>query len=249
MDTTRTRVSLSVTNYSWPAGPAGLAAELSGIAAAADEADLDTLWVADHLLQADPNATADSEMLEACTTLGFLAGRTERIRLGAMVSAATFRAPAVLIKAVTSLDVLSGGRAWLGLGAGYHEQEAREMGLDLPPVPERYARLEDTLRLALQLWQDDRTPFHGAHDTLERPVGNPRPLSSPHPPILIGGMGERRTLRLVAQYADACNLFDIPDGGATVRHKLEVLQRHCDEVGRPSGEILKTISTRLLPEQ
>ena len=152
MDTTRTRVSLSVTNYSWPSGPQGLAGELSGIAAAADEAGLDTLWVADHLLQADPNAVADSEMLEACTTLGFLAGRTERIRLGAMVSAATFRAPALLIKAVTSLDVLSGGRAWLGLGAGYHEQEAREMGLDLPPVPERFARLEDTLQLALQLW-------------------------------------------------------------------------------------------------
>jgi F420-dependent oxidoreductase-like protein len=249
MDTTRTRVSLSVTNYSWPSGPSGLAAELAGVALAADEAGLDTLWVADHLLQADPNAVADSEMLEATTTLGFLAGRTARIRLGAMVSAATFRAPAVLIKAVTSLDVLSGGRAWLGIGAGYHEQEAREMGLDLPPLPERFARLEDTLRLALQLWQDDRTPFQGAHHVLERPVGNPRPLSSPHPPILVGGMGERRTLRLVAQYADACNLFDIPDGGAIVRHKLEVLQRHCDEVGRPSGEILKTISTRLLPDQ
>ncbi len=238
-----------MTNYSWPSGPQGLAGELSGIAAAADEEGLDTLWVADHLLQADPNAVADSEMLEACTTLGFLAGRTERIRLGAMVSAATFRAPALLIKAVTSLDVLSGGRAWLGLGAGYHEQEAREMGLDLPPVPERYARLEDTLQLALQLWNDDRTPFHGQHHVLERPVGNPRPLSAPHPPILIGGMGERRTLRLVAQYADACNLFDIPDGGTTVRRKLEVLQRHCDDVGRPYGEILKTISTRLEPGQ
>jgi F420-dependent oxidoreductase-like protein len=249
METARTRVSLSVTNYSWPAGPAGLAGELSGIALAADEAGLDTLWVADHLLQADPNATADSEMLEAYTTLGFLAGRTERIRLGSMVSAATFRAPALLVKAVTSLDVLSGGRAWLGIGAGYHEQEAREMGLDLPPVPERYARLEDTLRLALQLWQDDRTPFHGRHDELERPVGNPKPLSAPHPPILIGGMGERRTLRLVARYADACNLFDIPDGGATVRHKLDVLRGHCDEVGRPFGDILKTISTRLLEDQ
>src|SRR5262245_14875821 len=125
MDTTRTRVSLSVTNYSWPSGPAGLAGQLSDIALAADESGLDTLWVADHLLQADPTAVADSEMLEATTTLGFLAGRTERIRLGAMVSAATFRAPAILIKAVTTLDVLSGGRAWLGIGAGYHEQEAR----------------------------------------------------------------------------------------------------------------------------
>jgi F420-dependent oxidoreductase-like protein len=249
MDTARMSISLSVTNYTWPDGPRGLAGHLGEIAAAADEAGLDTLWVADHLLQADPNATADSEMLEAYTTLGYLAARTSRIRLGAMVSAATFRAPAVLIKAVTTLDVLSGGRAWLGIGAGYHEQEAREMGLDLPPVRERFERLEETLLLARQLWNDDRTAFAGRHHTLERPVGNPRPLTSPHPPVLIGGMGERRTLRLVAQYADACNLFDIPDGGATVRHKLDVLRRHCEDVGRPDGEILKTISTRILPEQ
>src|SRR3954447_23166469 len=249
MDTTRMRVSLSVTSYTWPDGPQGLAGHLAEVASAADEAGLDTLWVADHLLQADPNATADGEMLEAYTTLGYLAARTARIRLGAMVSAATFRAPALLIKAVTTLDVLSGGRAWLGIGAGYHQQEAREMGLDLPPVPERYERLEETLLLARQLWNDDRTAFAGRHHTLERPVGNPRPLTTPHPPVLIGGMGERRTLRLVAQYADACNLFDIPDGGATVRRKLDVLARHCDELVRPFGDIEKTISSRWTPDE
>ena len=146
------------------------------------------------------------------------------MRLGAAVSAVTFRPPSLLIKAVTTLDVLSGGRAWFGVGAGYHEDEASAMELPLPPVAERFERLEDTLRLALQMWSGDSAPFHGRRHHLERPVGNPLPLARPHPPILIGGMGERKTLRLVAQYADACNLFDIPDGGKTIRRKLDVLR-------------------------
>jgi F420-dependent oxidoreductase-like protein len=239
------RVSLSITNFSWPDGAAGLAVQLAWIARAADEGGLDTVWLSDHLIQADPTSTPDSEMLEAYTTLGFLAARTERVRLGTMVTAATFRAPALLVKAVTTLDVLSGGRAWLGIGAGYQEDEARAMDLPLPPVAERFERLEETLRLALQMWSDDRSAFDGDHYRLERPVNSPPPLQRPHPPILIGGMGERRTLRLVAQNADACNLFDIPDGGATVRHKLDVLARHCEAVGRPYDDIEKTISTRL----
>jgi F420-dependent oxidoreductase-like protein len=238
------RISLSITDFSWPGT---LRDELERVVRAADEGGLDTVWVSDHLLQAAPGSAPDSEMLEAYTTLGFLAAKTERVRLGTMVSAATFRPPALLIKAVTTLDVLSGGRAWLGIGAGYHEEEARAMGLPLPPVPERFERLEETLQLALQMWADDRSPFAGRHYRLERPVNSPPALQRPHPPILIGGMGERRTLRLVARYGDACNLFDIPDGGATVRHKLAVLARHCEEAGRPYGEIEKTISTRLTP--
>jgi F420-dependent oxidoreductase-like protein len=238
------RISLSVTNYSWT-GP--LAPELTRIARAADEGGLDTLWVADHLLQADPSSTPDAEMLEAYTTLGYLAGQTRRIRLGAMVTGVTFRPPAVLIKAVTSLDVLSGGRAWLGVGAGYNEDEARAMELPLPPMAERFQSLEDTLRLARQMWQGDSAPFHGRRHRLEQPFGNPLPLTRPHPPVLIGGMGERRTLKLVARHGDACNLFDIPDGGATIRHKLEVLRRHCEDAGRPYEEIEKTVSTRLSP--
>jgi len=241
------RFSLSLTNYSWPSSPAGLASELARIAGAADEAGLDTLWLADHLLQADPTSTHGSEMLEAYTTLGFLAAHTKRVRLGTMVTGATFRPPSVLIKAVTTLDVVSGGRAWLGVGAGYHEEEARAMDLPLPPVAERFERLEETLKLALQMWAGDSSSFDGRHYRLENPVGNPLPLSRPHPPILIGGMGERKTLRLVAAYADACNLFDIPDEGKTIRHKLEVLARHCDEVGRPYDEIERTVSTRLDP--
>ena len=241
------RISISVTDFSWPDGAGGLAGALDEVVRTADEGGLDTVWLSDHLIQAAPGSTPDSEMLEAYTALGFLAGRTERVRLGTMVAAVSYRAPAVLIKAVTTLDVLSGGRAWLGIGAGYQADEAAAMGLPLPPTAERFEHLDETLRIALQMWAGDRSPFHGRHHTLERPVESPLPLSRPHPPILIGGAGERKTLRLVAQYGDACNLFDIPDGGATVRHKLEVLARHCDDVGRPYEEIDKTVSTRLEP--
>src|SRR5215213_3238413 len=147
--------SLSITNYSWPSGPAALGSELARIVSLADEAGLDTVWVADHLIQADPTSTPDSEMLEAYITLGFLAAQTQRVRLGTMVTGVTFRPPALMIKAVTTLDVLSGGRAWLGIGAGYQQDEARAMGLDLPPLGERFERLEETLRLAVQMWVGD----------------------------------------------------------------------------------------------
>jgi F420-dependent oxidoreductase-like protein len=241
------RISLSITNYSWQGGTARLGAELARVVRAAEAAGLDTVWVPDHLLQAAPGSAPDAEMLEAYTTLGFLAGQSARIRLGAMVTAATYRSPGLLIKAVTTLDVLSGGRAWLGIGAGYHEEEALALGLSLPPSAERYERLEETLRLALQMWAGDVSAFAGSHYRLERPLNSPQSLTRPHPPILIGGMGERKTLRLVARYADACNLFDIPDGGATIRRKLAVLGEHCEAAGRPYGEIEKTVSMRLEP--
>lgn len=240
------RISLSITNYSWPEGPSGLADQLVRVVRAADAGGLDTVWVPDHLFQADPRSTPEAEMLEAYSMLGFLAGQSTRVRLGAMVTPATYRSPSLLVKAVTTLDVLSGGRAWLGIGAGYHEEEARAMGLSLPAtVAERSERLEETLRLALQVWAGDSSAFEGTHYRLERPLCSPQSLTRPHPPILIGGMGERRTLPLVARYADACNLFDIPDGGATIRRKLAVLAGHCDEIGRPYGEIEKTVSTGL----
>ena len=240
------RISISVTNYSWPGGRQALGAGLTGLVAAADRAGLDTVWVADHLIQADPTAPPeDRDMLEAYTALGYLAARTERVRLGTMVSPATVRPPALLVKAVTTLDVLTGGRAWLGIGAGYHGDEAHALGLPLPPPAERFERLEETLQIALRMWAGDGTAFEGKHYRLERPQDSPGPVQRPHPPILIGGTGERRTLRLVAQYADACNLFDIPDGGRTIRHKLAVLAEHCAEVGRPYDAIEKTLSTRL----
>jgi F420-dependent oxidoreductase-like protein len=242
------RVSINLTNYSWSGGPEGLGPELARVVGRAEQAGVDTVWVPDHLLQADPTAgPGDTEMLEAYTTLGFLAARTERVRLGTMVTGVTFRPPALLVKAVTTLDVLSGGRAWLGLGAGYHGEEAEAMGLSLPPTAERFERLEETVAIAMRMWAGDESPFTGHHYRLQRPAGSPPPVRRPHPPVLIGGAGERRTLRLVARYADACNLFDIPDGGATVKHKLEVLARHCQEAGRPYGAIEKTLSTRLHP--
>jgi F420-dependent oxidoreductase-like protein len=241
------RVSLSITNYSWPDGSPG--DHLRRVVHAADEGGLDTVWVNDHLIQADPTCPADTEMLEAYTTLGFLAGRTERVRLGTMVTGVTYRPPALLVKAVTTLDVLTGGRAWLGIGAGYHDAEARAMGLPLPAPAERFERLAETLRLAVQMWAGDDSAFAGAHYRLERPINSPNSVQRPHPPILVGGAGERRTLPLVARYADACNLFDIPDGGRTVRHKLAVLTRHCEAVGRPYEDIDKTLSTRLGPDE
>ena len=237
------RISIGVTNYSWPGRPER---ELGWLGQTADEAGVDTMWVPDHLIQADPTTGPDeTDMFEAYTTLGFLAARTERVRLGTMVTGVTYRPPALLVKAVTTLDALTNGRAWLGIGAGYLGAEASAMGLPMPPTAERFERLEETLRIAARMWTGDETPFEGTHYRLTRPVDSPGPTQSPRPPILIGGSGERKTLRLVARYADACNLFDIPDEGRTIRRKLDVLARHCEEAGRPYEAIEKTLSTRL----
>jgi F420-dependent oxidoreductase-like protein len=236
------RVSISVTDYSWPGE---LREELAGVARAAEEAGVDTLWLPDHLLQAQPGSDPDSAMPEAYTALGYLAAITARVRLGTLVTAAPFREPAVVIKAVTTLHVLSGGRAWLGIGAGYLEAEARTFGIRLPPTRERFERLEEQLQIAGHMWGDG-APYNGTYYKLERTFSAPRP--DPRPPILIGGVGEKRTLRFVAQYADACNVFDIPDGGEQVRHKLGVLRRHCEDVGRDFDTIEKTISTRIGPD-
>ncbi|MFN8679372.1 MAG: TIGR03560 family F420-dependent LLM class oxidoreductase [Thermomicrobiales bacterium] len=240
-------MKLSLTITSFPEQP--LAPFLTQIGRAADASGLDTVWVADHLLQADPTHSRQDPILEAYTTLGYLAAQTSRVHLGTMVTAVTYRPAALLLKAVTTLDVLSDGRAWLGLGAGYHQGEADALGLPLPPTPERFVRLEETLQLALQMWRDDPTPFHGEVLHLEQPIGHPLPVSRPRPRILIGGAGEQRTLPLVARYADACNLFDIPDGGVTVRRKLEILRRNCEEIGRPWEDIDKSIATRLGPDE
>jgi alkanesulfonate monooxygenase SsuD/methylene tetrahydromethanopterin reductase-like flavin-dependent oxidoreductase (luciferase family) len=239
------RVSISLTRHGWAGGPSRIRAALTETVTAAEDAGLDTVWVADHLLQVEPGADRSEPILEAGTTLGFLAARTERVRLGAMVSAVTFRPPALLIKAVTTLDALSGGRAWFGVGAGHAVDEAAAMGLPFPPTGERFDHLADTVALALRMWSGDDSPFEGRRTAAAAPLGSPRPIR--RPPIMIGGTGERRTLPLVARHGDACNVFDIPDGGATVRHKLDVLRRLCDEAGRPYAGIEKTISSRWLP--
>jgi F420-dependent oxidoreductase-like protein len=241
------KLSMAITNFTWPAGPSRIAADLGRLVRQADDGGIHTVWVADHLVQAEPGTELTDPMLEAYTTLGYLAGITSRVRLGTAVSAVTFREPAMLIKAVTTLDVLSGGRAWLGIGAGYLQDEADMMGLPLPPTAERFERLEEALRLAVQMWSGDDSAFEGKHTRLSRPINSPGSLSRPHPPIMIGGTGEKKTLRLVARYAQACNLFDIPDGGKTIKRKLDVLARHCAAVGRPYEDIDKTVSTRLEP--
>ncbi|OBJ45794.1 LLM class F420-dependent oxidoreductase [Mycolicibacterium mucogenicum] len=239
------RLSVSVTNFSWPDAPAAIRANLAAVAEFLDGTDVDTLWVADHLLQADPASRLDEPMLEAYTTLGFLAAKTTELRLGTLVTATTFRDPAVLIKAVTTLDVLSGGRAWLGLGAGYNADEARALGLFLPPAGERFDRMGELLQLARRMWDGDESPYEGRYYRAERPIGRPRPIT--RPPVLIGGTGERRTLRMVAEYADACNLFDIPNGDSVIRRQLDALGRHCDEIGRARQEIEHTLTTALTP--
>ena len=176
-------------------------------------------------------------MLEAYTTLGFLAGNTSTVRLGALVTGVTYRNPGLLAKIATTLDVLSGGRATLGIGAAWYDREHHGLGVHYPPVAERFERLEETLQICLQMFRGDETPFHGRHYQLERPLNSPLPLAKPHPPILIGGSGEKKTLRLVAQYAQACNLFPGPE----LARKLDVLRGHCEAVGRSFDEIEKTV--------
>lgn len=175
-------------------------------------------------------------MLEGYSALAFAAALTERISLGTMVTGVAYRHPGVLVKTVTTLDVLSGGRAWFGVGAAWFEEEARGLGVPFPPVAERFERLEETLRIARRMWDGDESAFRGRHYSLERPLNSPPALSRPHPPILVGGGGERKTLRLVAKYADACNLFDGPE----LPRKLEVLREHCEREGRDYAEIEKT---------
>ena len=240
------RLSVSLTNYSWRDVP--LVDGLVRAAVTADEGGLDTVWVPDHLAQVDPTVPAEADdMLEAYSVLAYLASRTERVRLGALVTNVALRPPALLANAVATLDTLSGGRAWLGIGAGYDTSETADLGVPTLPTGERFELLEETVRVVTQMFAGDATPITGAHVRLDRPFLRPRPVKGI--PLLIGGTGERRTLRLVAEHADACNLFDLPDDGATVRHKLDVLTRHCESVGRSRDEIQTTLSTRLAPAE
>ena len=235
------RVGLQLPSFSFPGGTEAIAPTLTEIAAAAEAAGFSSLWVMDHFFQL-PEDTGwggpGEPMLEAYTTLGFLARATSTVQLGAMVGGVHFRHPGLLIKTATTLDVLSGGRSWLGLGAGWYEREARGLGVPLPSRRERFDLLEDTVRLAHHMWDGSVEPFAGPAIRAEEPILQPPPLSRPHPPIMIGGGGERRTLRLVAQYANACNIL-VPDPGES-RAKLEVLRRHCEDVGRDYAEIEKT---------
>jgi F420-dependent oxidoreductase-like protein len=234
------KVGLHVADFTWDGGPPELGPRLGDIARRAEEAGVDRISVMDHVWQIGHLGPPEHEMLEAYTALGFLAGVTSRVKLLTVVTAVVYREPGLLAKAVTTLDVVSGGRAMLGIGAAWNEDEARGLGLFFPPLAERFERLEEALGICQQMWSDDDGPFEGKHYHLARTLNSPQALSRPHPPILIGGQGERKTLLLVARYADACNLFDTPE----LAHKLEVLREHCAAEGRDYAAIEKTVQVR-----
>jgi len=236
-------IGLHIAKFNWPGRPDSIGPTLARVATAADEAGFSMLSVMDHLWQLDWNGEPEEEMLEAYTTLGFLAGHTSRITLLAWVTAVTYREPGLLAKAVTTLDVLSGGRSWLGIGAGFYEAETSGLGLPLPPARERFERLEEALQICLQMWSDSDAPYEGRHYRLARTLSSPQPLARPHPPILVAGGGEKKTLRLVAKYAHACNVGATPE----LEHKLAVLRQHCEDVGRDYDDITKTVIARLDP--
>ena len=237
------KLGLHVPDFTWPDGPRSLGKNLARIATAAEDAGFAKLSVMDHVWQISMVGPPEHEMLEAYTTLGYLAACTSRIELLSWVTAVVYREPGLLAKAVTTLDVLSGGRAWLGIGAAWNEDESRGLGLPFPPTAERFERLEEALQICLQMWSDNDGPYTGKHYQLERTLNSPQPLTRPHTPILIEGGGEKKTLRLVAQYAQACNLF----GGPELEHKLDVLRGHCEAVGRDYNEIEKTVMFPLDP--
>jgi F420-dependent oxidoreductase-like protein len=250
------KLGIAIADFSWPVPVTELGPMVSRLARSADEADFDTLWVMDHFFQIRlTGLPPESPMPEAYATLGVLAGLTRRIRLGAMVTSVAYRHPGVLVKAVTALDVLSGGRMILGVGAGapFNVQpsgpgtpfEAEGLGIPYPPLAERFERLEETLRIARQMWHGDDSPYQGRHYQLARPLNSPNSVQRPRPPILIGGSGEQKTLRFVAEYGDACNLFDLPGTAFSdnLRRKLDVLREHCAAAGRDYQEIEKTVSS------
>jgi F420-dependent oxidoreductase-like protein len=234
------KLALHVCDFNYEGSPATTGATLAKVAQSAEQAGLESLTVMDHLFQISVFGPHEEPMLEAYTALGFLAGVTSTIRLGAMVTAAVYRPPGLLIKAVTTLDVLSGGRAFLGIGAAWNEQESVALGLPFPPTAERFEKLEEVLQIAKQMWSVDDGPYEGGHYHLGATLNSPAAIQRPHPPIMIGGTGEKKTLRLVAKYADECNIFASPEAG----HKLDVLREHCEREGRDYDTITKTTVVR-----
>ncbi|MGA2112986.1 MAG: LLM class F420-dependent oxidoreductase [Anaerolineales bacterium] len=250
------KIGLQVPNFTWPGGPDAIRKTLAEIAVAADESGFASLWVMDHFFQIGGRdgrsglGPAEDEMLEGYSVLSYLAGITKKVKLGTLVTGVIYRHPGILAKTVTTLDVLSGGRAYLGIGAAWNERESLGLGIPFPPLAERFERLEEALQIVQQMWSGKRAPYNGKHYHLADTLNSPQPLTRPHPPILIGGSGEKKTLRLVAQYADACNLFAAADI-EVIRHKLDVLKGHCDRLGRDYAAIEKTTlaTARLAPGQ
>jgi F420-dependent oxidoreductase-like protein len=230
------KLGIHFMNFTHPDGGAALRAAVGDTAVVADQAGLDLFTAMDHWFQMEHFQTAYEPMLEGYSVLSFVAAKTERLRLGLLVTGVTYRHPGLLAKTVTTLDVLSGGRAMLGIGAAWYEREHLALGVPYPPVAERFERLEEAIQICEQMWSDNDGPYNGKHYHLAETICVPRPLQSPRPPILIGGGGEKKTLRLVAKYADACNLF----AGRDEARKLDVLRQHCEAVGRDYDTIYKT---------
>ena len=238
------KLGLQVNNFTWQGQPQSIGPIFGSIGRKAEEAGFDSLWVMDHFFQIPGLGQAEEPMLESYTALGFIAGQTERIKLGTMVTGVTYRYPGILVKTVSTLDVVSGGRAYLGIGAAWYEREHMGLGVPFPPLKERFERLEETLQIAHLMWSGEVTQYTGKHYQLAETLNSPQVLSKPHPPILIGGTGETKTLRFVAKYGDACNLF-VRLGDDMLRHKLDVLREHCRNEGRPYEEIEKTSLDRV----
>jgi F420-dependent oxidoreductase-like protein len=231
------KFGLQVPSFSYPGGTADIAPTLERIVRTADEVGFDSIWVMDHLFQIRSVGAVDEPMLEGWTALGWIGAMTKRARIGLMVGGIPYRLPAIWVKAATTLDVLTGGRAWLGLGAAWNQQESDALGIPFPPLRVRFEMLEDTLRIAHEMFEGEmgsQRGFNGRQFRPTRLLNSPQSISRPRVPIMIGGGGEQKTLRLVAQYADAANVFGGPE---TIHHKWEVLRRHCEEIGRPFEEI------------
>jgi F420-dependent oxidoreductase-like protein len=241
------KIGLQINRFNWPGGTPAIGPTLARIVRSADDAGFDSLWVMDHFFQIRGIGPAEDPMLEGWTTLGFMAANTSHARLGLMVGGIHYRLPGLWVKAATTLDVLSGGRAWLGIGAAWNQEESEALGFPMPPLGTRFEMLEETLRIAHGMWSGDRgtqESFSGTQFTAGRLLNSPQSISRPRPPIMIGGGGEKKTLRLVAQYADATNVFGGPE---MIARKYAILRAHCEEVGRPYAEIERSTlqNTRL----
>lgn len=232
-------IGLHIPHFAWRDGTAGIAPTLGAVAERADAAGFASISVMDHWFQMDQYAPATDPMLEGYSTLAWLAAKTSNVQLRLLVTGVTYRHPGLLAKTVTTVDVLSGGRAELGIGAAWYEREHDGLGVPFPSTAERFERLEETLQICLQMWSDDNGAYEGEHYQLAETLNSPQALSRPHPPIMIGGMGEKKTLRLVARYGDACNLFSV--GHDEVAHKLDVLRGHCETEGTDYDAIDKTM--------
>jgi len=233
------RIGLQIPSFTWPGGDAAIGSTLARISREAEAAGFYSLWVMDHFFQIRNVGAAEEPMLEGYSALNFMAGVTSKVKLGTMVTGVTYRYPGILVKTASTLDVLSGGRAYFGVGAAWNEEEHAGLGVPFPPLKERFEMLEELLQIAHQMWSGEEGAFNGKHYQLGRTLNHPQVVSKPHPPILIGGTGEQKTLRFVAKYADGCNLF-LRMGPDVVRHKLDVLRQHCADLNRPYSDIEKT---------